>query len=208
MRNLIRQILREEQEVKKGDKLMSTKTVKNSRTAGKVYTVVGVQNNPHGEDEILFVNDRGVLLHFPISEYKDSFVPFDYDNTSDIFNNLNESDEFDWAQPETNLEGIEVGSLFLVNRIDPDNGRYHIDYDLLVRFNDVVDIHKTEDGSIDTNITISTFNYHKNKKWILNDGKIELSWARDLIDTGYYIPITKKEADELFKDFSKYQESW
>jgi hypothetical protein len=88
MRNIIRQILREEQEVKKGDKLMSTKTVKNSRTAGKVYTVVGVQNNPHGEDEILFVNDRGVLLHFPISEYKDYFVPFDYDNTSDIFNQL------------------------------------------------------------------------------------------------------------------------
>jgi hypothetical protein len=88
MKNLIRQILREEQEVKKGDKLMSTKTIKNSRTAGKVYTVVGVQNNPRGEDEILFVNDKGVLLHFPISEYKDNFVPFDYDSTSNIFNQL------------------------------------------------------------------------------------------------------------------------
>lgn len=89
---------------------MSTKTVKNSRTAGKVYTVVGVQNNPHGEDEILFVNDRGVLLHFPISEYKDSFVPFDYDNTSDIFNNLNESED-GWVEDIVNQEEFRYGDI-------------------------------------------------------------------------------------------------
>ena len=89
MKNLIHKILKEELTVKKGDKLMSTKTIRDSRTAGKVYTVVGIQHNTHSEDEILFVNDKGVLLHFPISKYKEDFVPFDYDSTSDIFNQLN-----------------------------------------------------------------------------------------------------------------------
>ena len=88
MKNIIRKILKEEISIKKGDKFISTKTIKNSRTAGKVYTVVGIQHNTHSEDEILFVNDKGILLHFPISTYEENFIPFDYDDTSDIFNQL------------------------------------------------------------------------------------------------------------------------
>ena len=89
MRNLIRQILSEELSVKKGDKLMATKTIPGSRTAGKIYTVLGTHNTPYNrEEEVMFINDAGRVLTFNLSDVKNHFIPFDYDSTSNIFNQL------------------------------------------------------------------------------------------------------------------------
>lgn len=51
IKNSIRKIINEELSIKKGDKLMATKTIPGSRTAGKIYTVLGTHNTPYNREE-------------------------------------------------------------------------------------------------------------------------------------------------------------
>lgn len=103
----IRRVIKEElSTIKKGDKLMSTKTVPRSRTAGKIYTVLGVRKEPHSVDGdvVSIINDAGVILNFDLCDINNHFTPFDYDTTTDMFNQLDESEEDDlgWVEEINN----------------------------------------------------------------------------------------------------------
>lgn len=118
----------------------------------------------------------------------DALEPVD---TESIFGQLGESqDELNWAQDLVDdVNRYRPGSLFFVNKIDKARG-YDLDYDLLIR------IDSYEGGD---NITASSFNYLKNRMWVPQDTYTELSWAKNLVETGYWIPTTKEEAAEVYR---------
>lgn len=75
---------------------------------------------------------------------------------------------------------------------------YNIDYDLLMRLDDFYQDHKNE-----IHFMISSFNDLNNGKWE-RSGSVELPWLVHLIETKYWIPISKEEADELFRNNPNY----
>lgn len=96
---------------------------------------------------------------------------------------------------------IQSGALFLINKTQAS-----INYDILVRTDEVFD--KYGDSDIDPDslkVGYSTFNDRNKGSWTIPDGSVELSWANNLIDSKYWIPITKEDADELFKEFPNYK---
>jgi hypothetical protein len=96
---------------------------------------------------------------------------------------------------------IQSGALFLVNKTEAS-----INYDILIRTDEVFD--KYGDSDIDPDslkVGYSTFNDRNKGSWKIPDSNIELSWANNLIDSKYWIPITKEDAAELFKEFPNYK---
>lgn len=96
---------------------------------------------------------------------------------------------------------IQGGALFLINKTMAE-----INYDLLVRTDEIFDKYGDSDKDPDSlKVGYSTFNDQNKGSWKIPDGNIELSWANNLVHTNYWTPITKEDADELFKEFPNYK---
>jgi len=94
---------------------------------------------------------------------------------------------------------ILEGALFLVDR-----KQATLSHDILVRIDRIFDRWGDSNEDPDSiRVGFSTFNEANLGKWQL-PSDVELSWANHLIETGYWVPITKESADEAFQNYNMY----